>query len=65
MAKGVSYRDRTGAERTAYAEREVILAAGSLVTPQLLMLSGIGAGDQLKAHGLPLPFGLAGRWAKT
>ena len=60
VAKGVSYRDRTGAERTAYAEREVILAAGSLVTPQLLMLSGIGAGDQLKAHGLPCHSDLPG-----
>lgn len=60
VAKGISYRDRTGTERKAYAEREVILAAGSLVTPQLLMLSGIGGGDQLKAHGLPCHSDLPG-----
>jgi choline dehydrogenase-like flavoprotein len=52
VAKGVNYRDSTGAERKAYAEHEVILAAGSLVTPQLLMLSGIGGADQLKSHGI-------------
>ncbi len=34
----------TGGERRAVADGEVIVAAGSLVTPQLLMLSGIGAG---------------------
>lgn len=60
VAKGVSYRDRTGAERKAYAEREIILAAGSLVSPQLLMLSGIGPGNQLKSHGLPCHSDLPG-----
>ena len=60
VAKGVSYRDRTGAERKAFAEREVILAAGSLVTPQLLMLSGIGGTDQLKSHGITCHVDLPG-----
>jgi choline dehydrogenase-like flavoprotein len=60
VARAVSYRDRTGVERKVYAEREIILAAGSLVTPQLLMLSGIGAGDQLKSHGLPCHSDLPG-----
>lgn len=59
-AKGVIYRDRTGAERKAFAEREVILAAGSLVTPQLLMLSGIGGTDQLKSHGITCHVDLPG-----
>jgi choline dehydrogenase-like flavoprotein len=51
-AVGVTYRDASGTERKVFAESEVILAAGSLVTPQLLMLSGIGPADQLKEHGI-------------
>jgi choline dehydrogenase len=60
VAKGVSYRDARGADRMAYAGREVILAAGSLVTPQLLMLSGIGPAGQLKSFGLPCHADLPG-----
>jgi choline dehydrogenase-like flavoprotein len=51
-AVGVTYRDAQGADRQAIADGEVIVAAGSLVTPQLLMLSGIGPADQLKSHGI-------------
>lgn len=51
-AVGVTYRDGKGGEHRARADGEVILAAGSLVTPQLLMLSGIGPADQLQEHGI-------------
>jgi choline dehydrogenase-like flavoprotein len=51
-AVGVTYRDAAGKEQTAFAEAEVIVAAGALVTPQLLMLSGIGPADQLRGHGI-------------
>jgi len=37
---------------TAYAEREVILSAGAINSPQLLQLSGIGAAAQLAAAGI-------------
>jgi choline dehydrogenase len=59
-AVGVTYRDANGAERRAFAESEIIVAAGSLVTPKLLMLSGLGAGDHLKAHGVPCRVDLPG-----
>jgi choline dehydrogenase len=36
------------------AEREVIVAAGAYASPQLLMLSGIGPADHLRAFGLPV-----------
>ena len=59
-AVGVTYRDARGRDCQAFADAEVIVAAGSLVTPQLLMLSGIGPADQLKAHGLPVIADLPG-----
>ncbi len=36
----------------ATARREVVLCAGAINTPQLLMLSGIGDHDQLSRHGI-------------
>jgi choline dehydrogenase len=59
-AVGVRYRDRQGTERRAFADREIILAAGALVTPQLLMLSGIGPADQLRSHGIDCLIDLPG-----
>jgi choline dehydrogenase-like flavoprotein len=37
---------------TVYASREVILSGGTFNTPQLLMLSGIGAPEELRACGI-------------
>ena len=34
------------------ARREVILSAGALLSPQLLHLSGVGAGPQLQSLGI-------------
>jgi choline dehydrogenase-like flavoprotein len=35
-----------------FAKKDVILSAGALQSPQLLMLSGIGPADDLKKHGI-------------
>src|SRR3954452_17806840 len=59
-AVGVVYDEAGAGERRAYAEAEVILAAGSLVTPQVLMLSGIGPADQLRRHGIDVLADLPG-----
>lgn len=40
--------------RTAKARKEIILSAGAFASPQLLMLSGIGDADTLKARGIPV-----------
>lgn len=42
------------------AAREVILAAGALQSPQLLLLSGIGPAAALRSHGIPVRHELAG-----
>jgi len=49
-----------GAPRQALATREVVLCAGAIGTPQLLQLSGIGAGSQLQAQGITLQHELPG-----
>ena len=53
-ANGVEYRRGGGAARIARAQREVIVAAGSINSPQLLKLSGIGPGVELAGHGIPV-----------
>ncbi len=50
-AVGVAFRQ--GQKRfTAYCDREVILAGGTYNSPQLLMLSGVGPADELRAAGV-------------
>ena len=41
-----------GELRQVYARREVVVCGGAFNTPQLLMLSGIGPGPVLRAHGI-------------
>ena len=38
--------------RKLKANKEVVLCAGAIVSPKILMLSGIGDGQELKAHGI-------------
>ncbi|KAK2789871.1 hypothetical protein FQN53_001234 [Emmonsiellopsis sp. PD_33] len=53
LAKGVRY-SHGGQEYTASASREVILSAGSIQSPQLLELSGIGNPSILENAGIPV-----------
>ena len=51
----------TGQEMvTARASREVLLSAGSIGSPQILQLSGIGPGELLKQHGIDVVHDLPG-----
>ena len=52
--------DSAGELRTIHAGREVILAGGAFNTPQLLMLSGIGAKDALNRHNIEVRVDLPG-----
>ena len=49
-----------GEMRTARARGEVVLAAGAILSPHLLEMSGIGRGDILQALGIPVRQELAG-----
>jgi choline dehydrogenase len=58
-AVGVTYRQgRTAREATA--AREVILAAGAVGSPHLLLLSGIGPAAELATHKVPVTLELPG-----
>jgi len=52
-AKGVEYRLASGEIDTVHADREVILSAGAIGSPHLLLLSGIGPRPELEAVGVP------------
>ncbi|KAJ9139942.1 hypothetical protein P3X46_030633 [Hevea brasiliensis] len=59
-AYGVTFEDKLGIRHTALLTRnwwsEIILSAGAIGSPQLLMLSGIGPAYHLRAHGIPVVF---------
>ena len=62
-AVGVEYL-RDGKPEQARAAREIILSGGVIDSPKLLMLSGIGPADHLKALGIPVVADVAGRRAE-
>ena len=58
-AVGIEYV-RGGRKHTLRCAREVLLAAGALASPKVLMLSGIGPADQLRRLGIPVLVDLPG-----
>jgi choline dehydrogenase len=51
---GVVYRAGDGSTHEVLAGREVVLAAGALVSPKILQLSGVGPAELLKSKGIPV-----------
>ena len=58
-AVGVEYA-RGRRRHTARASQEVVLAAGAINSPQLLLLSGIGPAEELRARGVSVVHDLPG-----
>ena len=58
-AVGVEY-ERGGKRHTVRCNGEVVLAAGTFASPKLLLLSGIGAENQLRALGIEIVVDRAG-----
>ena len=51
---------RAGKRERATAAREIVLSAGAIGSPQILKLSGVGPGDELQGHGIPVLHDLPG-----
>lgn len=51
-ATAVQYTDRSGRQVEVKAHREIVLCGGAINSPQLLMLSGLGAGAALAEHDI-------------
>lgn len=58
-AVGVTY-SKAGRAVTVQANREVILSAGSIGSPQLLQVSGVGPAEVLEGAGIPVKLDLPG-----
>lgn len=59
-ATGVAYKNRSGRTVIARARKEVILSAGAVGSPHILMLSGIGPSDHLVQMGIDVLHDLPG-----
>ena len=51
-ATGVEYRTESGGSAVVHAARDIVVSAGAVGSPQLLLLSGIGPKDELEAIGV-------------
>ncbi len=59
-ATGVEIVSRRGEPKVIRAAREVIVSAGAFNSPKVLLLSGIGPADELRAVGVPVVHDLRG-----
>jgi choline dehydrogenase-like flavoprotein len=58
--RGVAVKSKYGVKKTLTARREVILCAGAIDTPRLLLLSGIGPAADLQKVGIQVNHNLPG-----
>jgi choline dehydrogenase-like flavoprotein len=58
-AVGVEFRQKSQ-NRTIYADREVVVSGGTINSPRLLLLSGIGPADELPELGIDVVHDLPG-----
>ncbi|TBU48594.1 GMC oxidoreductase [Dichomitus squalens] len=59
-AVGVEFTHGKGEKYRVKAKKEVVVSAGAVHTPQILMLSGVGPADHLASHGIPVVADLPG-----
>lgn len=59
-ATTVEYALPDGTRRTARVRQEIVISAGAIASPQLLLLSGIGPGEQIRRHDIALVHDLPG-----
>ncbi len=59
-ATGLQWIDSAGQTHIAHARAAVVLAAGALASPAILMRSGLGASDALAKFGIPCRHALPG-----
>ncbi len=59
-AVGVQYRDKSGNLQLVKSHKETILSGGSINSPQVMMLSGLGEAEQLQEHGIEVVKDLPG-----
>ena len=59
-ATTVHWKDKSGGSHAAKAQKEILLCAGALQSPQLLMLSGIGPAAHLREMGIEVKVDLPG-----
>lgn len=59
-ATTVHWKDKAGGSHAAKAQKEILLCAGALQSPQLLMLSGIGPAAHLREMGIEVKVDLPG-----
>ena len=59
-AKGVEVLAQKGGVRRIYVEREILLSAGAIGTPKVMMLSGIGPAEHLRQYDINVVHDLPG-----
>ena len=59
-SRAVGVEVESGGQRFSVEGNQIVLAAGGIATPQLLMLSGLGPAEHLSSHGIPVVRDLPG-----